>query len=113
VSVIKISNRALKHPISVLILPYCYCRPTVGYYSYGVNKLNTFQAMISVKGDETLSCFYYDRLEWTTGAASGGVDGLGGTRARVIFCCVLSRQSVGNAGKIVLSTANHFIVAHS
>lgn len=58
----------------------------VGYYSYGTNKLNNFQLVLRNRADTGAGNFdvefRYDRLEWTTGSASGGVNGLGGVQAQ-------------------------------
>jgi gliding motility-associated-like protein len=60
----------------------------VGYYSMETDKLNTFQLIISdgtntdVGIGSTVS-FCYKDMQWTTGAASQGVDGFGGTPATV------------------------------
>ncbi|TVR02789.1 MAG: hypothetical protein EA398_06970, partial [Deltaproteobacteria bacterium] len=59
----------------------------VGYFSRKVDLLNSFQAiLINTEGQcieaQTFDVtFRYDRLEWTTGDASGGSGGLGGTPA--------------------------------
>ncbi|MDQ1813393.1 nidogen-like domain-containing protein [Massilia sp. CCM 9210] len=59
----------------------------VGYYSNGVNKLNAFQMVLTDRKDVAEGDFdieyRYSRLEWTTGGASGGTDGLGGTPAQM------------------------------
>lgn len=60
----------------------------VGYYSQQTDKLNTFQVIIS---DGTFApmglgnnvCFCYADMQWTTGSASGGVGGFGGSPAVV------------------------------
>lgn len=60
----------------------------VGYYSQQTDKLNTFQLIISdgtntdVGIGSTVS-FCYKDMQWTTGSASGGVGGFGGTPATV------------------------------
>ena len=56
----------------------------VGYFSNHVDKLNNFQIRLigtQVPGDFDIE-FRYERLQWTTGDASGGANGLGGTPAR-------------------------------
>lgn len=61
----------------------------VGYYSAAVNKLNSFQIIITDRPDTGVGNadveFRYNRLEWTTGSASGGSNGLGGTPAQIGF----------------------------
>ena len=60
----------------------------VGYYSNYADKLNTFQLIIS-NGNDTLIpnnnnvAFCYGDMEWTTGDASSGSNGFGGTPATV------------------------------
>lgn len=60
----------------------------VGYYNAQADKLNTFQVAISDGTNPTMGlgnnvCFSYDDMAWTTGSASGGVGGFGGTPATV------------------------------
>jgi gliding motility-associated-like protein len=63
---------------------------TVGYFNSKFNKRNTFQLIISdgtdsiVKGNGNVA-FCYGNMEWTTGEASNGVNGLGGIPATVGF----------------------------
>jgi hypothetical protein len=60
----------------------------VGYYSMMEDKLNTFQLIIS-DGLDTLIpngnnvSFCYGDMQWTTGSASGGSNGFGGSPATV------------------------------
>lgn len=58
----------------------------VGYYSNSVDKLNDFQLTLLNRSDTGAGNFdiefRYNQLEWTTGSASGGTDGLGGTPAQ-------------------------------
>ena len=59
----------------------------VGYFDMHVNKLNTFQ-LILVSRPETGAGnfdieFNYQQIQWETGDASGGTNGLGGTSAAV------------------------------
>ncbi|HEX8516085.1 MAG TPA: nidogen-like domain-containing protein [Bacteroidia bacterium] len=56
----------------------------VGYYSMMTDKVNTFQLIITDGLDPILPTgnnigFNYGDMQWTTGAASGGVNGFGGT----------------------------------
>ena len=56
----------------------------VGYYSGQTNKLNAFQlSIIEIDdlGDFDI-VFRYENIDWTTGNASGGSNGLGGVPAR-------------------------------
>jgi hypothetical protein len=61
----------------------------VGYYSYGSNKTNDFQMLLLNRPDTGAGNFdiefRYNRLQWTTGSASGGWNGLGGTPAQAGF----------------------------
>ena len=62
----------------------------VGYYSSRVDRLNDFQIVLydrsaeRVAGDFDVE-FRYNRCTWTTGDASGGAGGLGGTPAQAGF----------------------------
>jgi hypothetical protein len=59
----------------------------VGYYPSNSSKTNTFQLVLTDRsagntpGDFDIQ-FRYGQLQWTTGGASGGVNGLGGTPAQ-------------------------------
>ncbi len=60
----------------------------VGYYSSQVDKVNTFQLIITDGTDPAVPngdniAFCYGDMQWTTGSASGGVNGFGGTPATV------------------------------
>jgi gliding motility-associated-like protein len=63
---------------------------TVGYFDTQANLRNTFQLVISdgtdsiVKGSGNVA-FCYGDMQWTTGSASGGVNGFGDTAATVGF----------------------------
>lgn len=50
----------------------------VGYYSSKVSKLNTFQLMVAKYGTQTYTGFFYDKLQWSAGEASGGAGGIWG-----------------------------------
>ena len=59
-----------------------------GYFSYQCDKLNTFQAILTDGTDPFIGlnknvAFSYAIMSWTTGDASGGVGGFGGTPATV------------------------------
>lgn len=69
---------------------FCVIWDRVGYYSSQTNKLNTFQLLLvdaSTGAPDTagdFDIFYaYDQIQWETGDASGGSNGLGGNSARV------------------------------
>jgi VCBS repeat-containing protein len=54
----------------------------VGYYSFGTNKLDSFQLVLINEGNGNFDIEYrYGNIQWTTGSASGGSNGLGGTPA--------------------------------
>jgi hypothetical protein len=61
----------------------------VGYYNTRANKLNSFQALLIDRSDTGVGNFdiefNYDRIQWETGDANGGTNGLGGTSARAGF----------------------------
>lgn len=61
----------------------------VGYYDSRVDKLNKFQMLIVERADTGPGdfdiVFNYDQIQWETGEASGGADGLGGASARAGF----------------------------
>jgi Ca2+-binding RTX toxin-like protein len=55
----------------------------VGYFGSHTDKLNAFQLVIQDTGGGNFSFeFRYENIDWTTGDASGGSGGLGGTVAR-------------------------------
>ena len=61
---------------------------TVGYFSQQDDKLNTFQLIITNGTDPILPPgnnvdFCYGDMQWTTGSASGGINGFEGTAANV------------------------------
>lgn len=61
---------------------------SVGYYNEYVDKLNTFQLIITDGNDPILPAGYnisfcYGDMQWTTGDASSGVNGFGGFPATV------------------------------
>jgi len=60
----------------------------VGYYGCMVDKHNTFQLIVTDGTDPVIGIgknvsFCYGEMEWTTGGASGGTAGFGGTAATV------------------------------
>ena len=65
---------------------------SVGYFDQHDDKLNSFQLILQdlsavpdfAPGDFRI-IFNYDRIQWETGDASGGTNGLGGSSARVGF----------------------------
>uniref|UniRef100_A0AC35F270 Uncharacterized protein n=1 Tax=Panagrolaimus sp. PS1159 TaxID=55785 RepID=A0AC35F270_9BILA len=44
---------------------------------------NTFQAILLTDGSQSFTIFYYNKITWTTGDVSNGINGLGGTPAEV------------------------------
>lgn len=70
---------------------FCVNWADVGYYSYGTDRLNTFQLVITKasgtgvqEGDFDIT-FHYNKVDWEAGNASGGSGGLGGTSALAGF----------------------------
>lgn len=60
----------------------------VGYFASQADKVNTFQVIITNGSDPILPnganiAFCYGDMQWTTGSASSGVNGFGGTPATV------------------------------
>jgi len=60
----------------------------VGYYAYYADKLNTFELIVTDGTDPLIGignnvAFCYGDMQWTTGDASGGTNGFGGTPATV------------------------------
>ncbi len=60
-----------------------------GYFSQQGNKRNTFQLILTDRSDTGTGnfdiYFNYDQIQWETGGASGGSNGLGGVSAAVGF----------------------------
>jgi hypothetical protein len=59
----------------------------VGYFPNATDKLNSFQVVLINRNDTGATGnfdieFNYDRIQWETGSASGGINGFGGTPAR-------------------------------
>lgn len=69
---------------------FCVNWANVGYYSSRADKLNIFQLLLTSRtgasgrqaGDFDIT-MNYDQIQWETGGASGGSEGLGGTSAGV------------------------------
>lgn len=61
----------------------------VGYFPSAANKLNSFQLVLVDRSDTGAGNFdiefNYDKIQWETGGASGGSNGLGGSSARAGF----------------------------
>lgn len=61
----------------------------VGYYPSASDKLNSFQLVLVDRSDTGTGNFdiefNYDQIQWETGGASGGTNGLGGNSARAGF----------------------------
>jgi hypothetical protein len=57
----------------------------VGYYNKRTDKLNSFQLIITDRNDTGVGNFdfefNYDKIQWETGDANGGIKGLGGDSA--------------------------------
>lgn len=63
----------------------------VGYYSNHTDRLNRFQLIITRSG---YAGFSYANMEWTTGDASGGSNGFGGSPARAGFDAGNGRDAI-------------------
>ena len=78
---------------------FCVEWPAVGYFNSQTNKLNTFELVIIDRSDIGVGNFdfefNYDQIQWETGGASGGSNGLGGSSARVGYSNGISGS--GNA----------------
>lgn len=61
----------------------------VGYFPSSADKLNRFQVVLVDRSDISPGDFdiefNYDQIQWESGSASGGTDGLGGSTARAGF----------------------------
>ncbi|MEZ0492528.1 nidogen-like domain-containing protein [Kineococcus sp. TBRC 1896] len=68
---------------------FCVDWRNVGYYNGKTDKLNSFQLLLVARPDQGRGAFdivfNYDGVQWETGDASGGRNGLGGTPARIGF----------------------------
>lgn len=71
---------------------FCAVWADMGYFNQHVDKLNTFQLVLTSAQDEQGRSagdfditFNYDQVEWESGDMSGGVSGLGGTTGAVGF----------------------------
>jgi len=66
---------------------FCVNWVNVGYFNSRVDKLNSFQLLLVERTDQGVGdfdiIFNYNQVQWETGGASGGTDGLGGTSATV------------------------------
>jgi len=80
----------------------------VGYYGYsidGTEELNTFQVVIIDRSDLAPGAFdlefNYDKVQWESGTASSGTNGVGGDSARVGFTNGTSDTNVELPGSAV------------
>jgi len=66
---------------------FCVDWVNVGYYFMHTDKLDSFQLLLVDRSDTGAGnfdiYFNYDKIQWETGDASGGINGLGGFSARV------------------------------
>ncbi len=80
----------------------------VGYFANQTNKLNKFQVILVEREDIAPGdfdiCFNYDQIEWETGGASGGTNGLGGNSALVGFS-----NGVAGPGNITTQLAGSLV----
>lgn len=76
--------------VAIMMVSCCHL-PTSGFVMlftpFNTFQTNTFQCILVTDGFTSYVIFLYadDLIQWTTGAASGGIDGLGGTEAQVGF----------------------------
>jgi nidogen-like/fibronectin type III domain protein len=80
---------------------FCVMWDGVGYYNTHDNKLNRFQLLLvdqSIGTNGFDIVFNYDQIQWETGDASGGVNGLGGIPARVGFTGGVSSFELPGSG---------------
>ena len=82
---------------------FCVNWLRVGYYGDETNKLNSFQLLLVNRPDVAAGdfdiIFNTDKIQWETGDASGGLNGLGGSSTRVGF----SNGTTGRVGTLRLS----------
>jgi len=99
----------------------------VGYYSQHADKLNNFQIRLIDQGSGNFDIeFRYQDLQWTTGDASGGSGGLGGSPARAGYSAgdmtnfaelaasgdqgamldLVNQSNVGDPGRFVFAVSN-------
>lgn len=78
---------------------FCANWINVGYYGLETDKLNSFQMILTDQsavtghaGDFTIT-YNYGSIQWETGEASGGIDGLGGASARVGYSNGVSQSA--------------------
>src|SRR5437870_2923857 len=103
---------------------FCVDWINVGYYSKRYDKLDSFQLLLvqrrdSGSGDFDI-VFNYGSIQWETGEASGGVDGLGGASAHVGYSngdgsSANSFELTGSdrAGSFLDGNANFSLIGHS
>ena len=84
--------------------------PGVGYYSSQADKLNTFQIILTDRSDTGVANFdiylNYDAIQWETGSADEGVNGLGGTSASAGFNAGLPENPTGTYYELAGSQVN-------
>lgn len=84
--------------------------PSVGYYNSRTDKLNTFQLILIDRSDTGAGnfdfYFNYDQIQWETGGASGGQNGLGGTSASVGYNAGQSGNPAGTYAMLAGSLIN-------
>ena len=77
----------------------------VGYFSHHTDRLNDFQLELRDRGAGNVEIiFRYNGVQWTTGDASGGSNGLGGTVARAGFSLgdtYFELPASGNQGSVL------------
>jgi hypothetical protein len=84
--------------------------PGVGYYSSRADKLNTFQIILTDRSDAGAGdfdiYFNYNQIQWETGNADGGINGLGGDSAAAGFNAGLPGDPAGTYFQLLGSLVN-------
>lgn len=88
--------------------------PLVGYFPDQTNKLNTFQVILTNRSDTGAGnfdiYFNYDQIQWESGSASGGSNGLGGTSVATGFNAGLAGNPAGTFFQFVGSLVNGALI---
>lgn len=104
---------------------FCVDWIDVGYYNQRFDKLNSFQLLLVQREDSRTRgdfdiVFNYGQVQWETGEASGGVNGLGGSPARVGYSngdgaigTSFELQGSGRSGAFLDGEPNFGLVNHS
>ena len=58
-----------------------FYQASLSYVVWCTSQTNTFQCILATGGGNSYVTFIYADIQWTTGDASGGTNGFGGTKA--------------------------------